>query len=190
MSKKAEESDSTTGVTDVELMLRVKSDDEDAFAILIRRYQDSMFNFFRSMGLADGAEDAAQETFLRIYRFRHRYEPKATFRTFIYAVARNVCFDAFRKRKRQEQGLEELQLEALAEGASPPAGDDQLAMAEELLYSLPEAMREVVVLSVYQGLRYEEIATALEIPVGTVKSRMFHALLKLREAFHAKQPRR
>jgi RNA polymerase sigma-70 factor (ECF subfamily) len=181
MEKKPEE-------TDVELMLRVQGDDEEALAALIRRYQDAMFNFFRSMGLADDAEDAAQETFLRIYRFRHRYEPKATFRTFIYAVARNVSIDAFRKRKRHDQFKEEFQLDAPSEPGSPHGQGGRAALAEELLHSLPDAMREVVVLNVYQGLRYGEISAALEIPVGTVKSRMFHAMLRLREMLNAKQP--
>jgi RNA polymerase sigma-70 factor, ECF subfamily len=173
--------------SDVDLMLRIKRGDEDAFTLLVRRHQNALFTFFRSMGLSHDAEDAVQETFLRLYRYRSRYEPRAAFRTFMYLVARQVCFDAFRKRGRQQRLLREVERETPAQEAKTTPLGDAAARAEELLQALPEAMRIVVVMSIYQGLRYEEIGEALGIPAGTVKSRMFHAMLRLREALHARK---
>jgi RNA polymerase sigma-70 factor, ECF subfamily len=169
-------------------MLRVRErDDEQAFAALVDRYQVPLVGFFRGMGLVNDASDAAQETFLRLFRYRRRYEPKASLRTFIYLLARQVCTDAVRKRMRRERLIEAFRRERTTESAvmrSPP-GD--AVLAEALLRDLPEAMRLVVVMSIYQGLNYEEIAAALEIPVGTVKSRVFNAMLRLREALRARK---
>jgi RNA polymerase sigma-70 factor (ECF subfamily) len=174
--------------SDVELMLRVRDhDDEQAFGTLMDRYQVLLVGFFRSMGLVNDAYDAAQETFLRLYRYRKRYEPKASLRTFIYLLARQVCMDASRKRMRRERLMDAFRREQTVEAtvARGPSGD--AILADALLGELPEAMRCVVVMSIYQGLCYDEIAAALEIPVGTVKSRMFNAMLRLREALHARK---
>jgi RNA polymerase sigma-70 factor (ECF subfamily) len=178
--------------TDVELMLKVKDGDEDGFVILVRRHQNYLLQFFRSMGLTADADDAVQETFLRLYRYRHRYEPKAGLRTFIHLLARQVCLDAFRKRQRRERHLDAYRQEAErteAPSLPRPAGEWP-EEAENLLRKLPEAMRAVVVMNIYQGMPYDEIAQALGIPVGTVKSRMFHAMLKMREALNVRKDSR
>ncbi len=188
----SESSAHAAGMSDIDLMLRAREGDDTAFGVLIRRHQDALFRFFRSMGLGDDSEDAVQETFLRLHRYRGRYEPRAAFRTFMYLLARQVCCDAFRKRLRRREMMESVQREAEAADAGSGADigrSDRLALAEAVLNELPEAMRMVVVMSLYQGLRYEEIAGALDVPVGTVKSRMFHAMLKLKEALHARTRR-
>lgn len=169
---------------DIELMQKLKQGDDGALATLVRRYQGPLVNFFRSMGLYSGAEDAVQETFLRVYRYRDRYEPRATFRTFIYMIARQVSVDALRKGKRYDDLLARAARESETSADTDMPRKDHLALAEELLMTLPEAMREVVVMSFCQGLKYEEISVALDIPVGTVKSRMFNAMLRLKEALH------
>ena len=174
--------------SDVELMLRVKDrDDERAFAALMDRYQVPLVGFFRSLGLVNDAHDAAQETFLRLYRYRDRYEPTASLRTFIYLMARQVCTDASRKRMRRERLIAAFRREQTVEPPVARGPAEDAILAETLVSELPEAMRLVVVMSIYQGLCYDEIAAALEIPVGTVKSRMFNAMLKLREALHARK---
>lgn len=174
--------------TDTQLMLRVCEGDDGALAALVRRYQGPLVNFFRSMGLHAGADDAVQETFLRLYRYRDRYEPRASFRTFIYMIARQVSVDALRKGRRYEDMLERAAQEKATDEAPDPQRGASLALAEELLMTLPDAMREVVVMSLCQGMKYDEISEALDIPVGTVKSRMFNAMLRLKEALRERRP--
>jgi RNA polymerase sigma-70 factor (ECF subfamily) len=168
--------------SDIELMQRVRNGDDDALTVLVHRYQGPLINFFRSMGLHSGAEDAVQDTFLRLYRYRDRYEPRAAFRTFIYMIARQVSVDAIRKGKRYGDLLARAANESETDGVVGLPRGDRTALAEELLMTLPDAMREVVVMSLCQGMKYEEISVALDIPVGTVKSRMFNAMLRLKEA--------
>lgn len=172
---------------DTELMQRVRQDDDEALATLVHRYQNPLLNYFRSMGLQSGADDAVQETFLRLYRYRDRYEPLAAFRTFIYMIARQVSVDALRKGKRYGDLLARAANEAETDPVPGMPRGDRLALAEELLLRLPEAMREVVVMSLCQGMKYEEISVALGIPVGTVKSRMFNAMLRLKESLHERR---
>jgi RNA polymerase sigma-70 factor (ECF subfamily) len=176
--------------TDVELMLKLKAGDDGSFVDLVRRHQNSLIRFFHSMGLTADAEDAAQETFLRLHRYRHRYEPKATFRTFIHLLARQVCLDAFRRRQRRERHLDVYKQQAVHEAALPETAGhsgEAPAIAAELLKELPEAMRTVVVMSIYDEMPYDEIAKVLDIPVGTVKSRMFNAMLRMRVSLHARK---
>ena len=175
--------ESTNDTPDETLMRQTASGDTMAFATLVKRHQDPLLNFFRRLGVYTDAEDLVQETFVRLFNYRDRYRPTAKLTTFLYTIARHVWIDGLRKVKRQEAFVEELK-------ADGPAGSDggmRLAAlrmdAQQALQQLPEKLRSVVVLSLYQGLRYEEIAGVLDIPVGTVKSRMFNALNQLKEIF-------
>lgn len=174
---------SASGDEDVALMLRVKAGDREAFEPLVRRHRQPLLNFFARMGAYRDAEDMAQDTFVRVFRYRRRYRPRAKFTTFLYTVARHVWLDALRKARRRDAGLAKLEAE------QPPADDRTGRQAglrldvRAALDSLPEKLRAVVVLAVYQGLRYEEIARILRVPAGTVKSRMFTAMGRLREMF-------
>ena len=169
---------------DVELMLRVcGQDDSEAFALLVSRHQKILLNFFARSGVQYDSEDLVQQTFLRLYRYRHRYVATAKFTTFLFLLARQVWIDELRRRQRRQRLVENLAAEPHEEFAAPAEpsagaqGDLDLARA---LAALPEGLRQVVELAVYQELPYAEVAEILEIPVGTVKSRMFNALAKLR----------
>lgn len=171
----------TEAPDDVRLMERVKAGDRDAFTALIRRHQGPLVNFFRRMGAdTHEAEDMTQATFLRLYGYRLKYAPTAKFTTFLYTLARNAWTDNVRKLKRWRNA-------DFTDGRWEVAGPEEVRRIEnrlvvqEALSRLSERLRIVVVMSVYQGLRYEEISEALEIPVGTVKSRMFIALRRLKE---------
>jgi RNA polymerase sigma-70 factor (ECF subfamily) len=171
---------------DTGLMLRVRGgDDGDAFAELVARHQKKLLNFFARSGVQYDSEDLVQQTFLRLYRYRARYVATAKFTTFLFLLARQVWIDELRRCKRRERLAESLAAEPHAEYAEPAsasagaAGDLDLAGA---LATLPEGLRQVVELGVYQDLAYADIAEILGIPVGTVKSRMFNALARLREA--------
>lgn len=167
-------------------MEAIKGGSEDAFAALVRRHQDSLVNFFRRLGANTSAQDLAQETFLRVFRYRMKYRPDAKFTTFLYTLARHAWADSMRKEKRHEALADGLEAELDGGyGTIPPDSHAKLD-ASAALGLLPEKLRLVVVMSIYQGMRYEEIAGALDVPVGTVKSRMFLAIRRMQEALDVK----
>jgi RNA polymerase sigma-70 factor (ECF subfamily) len=171
--------------SDYELMEQIKQGKQEAFTVLIRRHQDSLVNFFRQLGANNDSEDLVQDTFLRLFRYRMRYRPSAKFTTFLYTLARHTWVDRWRKNERGERLQERLKNESdeVDEGGPPIRNRID---AQEALSRLPEKLRMVLVMSLYQGLNYEEIAEALDIPLGTVKSRVFLALSRLREMFDEK----
>jgi len=184
--------------SDSELMLRFRDGDESAFLELESKFRRPLMNFFfRLTWDRYSAEDCAQEVFIRIVRARHRYQPVAKFRTWMFRIAKNYWIDRYRKRSaapairsldtpiRADQGRA-ITLEDTVEGDSPDPGGElrrrEIGTAvKEAVARLPEEQRLVFVLSENQGLRYSEISEVLEIPVGTVKSRMHTAVRRLRE---------
>ncbi len=165
---------------DADLMLRVGKGSREAFAELVRRHQNHLLNFFARMGAYQGAEDLVQETFLRLYRMRERYRPTARFTTFLYVLARHAWADQARRswrKERLETGLEdEARIVDRAAADAPHRLDVQAALDR-----LSPKLREVIVMNIYQGLRYQEIADVLGVPLGTVKSRINLAIQQLRE---------
>ncbi len=177
------EADDTTlaDAGDADLMRWAGEGNRDAFACLVRRHQQPLLNFFARMGAYTDAEDMVQETLVRVFKYRHRYQPSAKFTTFLYTVARHVRLDALRKSRRIEARMAALKPECEETtdggfGAARARLDVQGALDR-----LPEKLRSAIVLTVQQGLKYEEVAEALGIPVGTVKSRVFNAFERLRE---------
>jgi len=168
-------------IDDRALMLRARDGDREAFAELVRRHQRSLLNFFRRCGVYTDAEDLVQQTFVRLYRYRQRYAPSAKLTTFLYLLARQVWIDELRRRQRKEHLRQALEAEPepALQRAVQPERSNGLDL-DAALAALPEGLRLVVVLGVYQDLPYAEIARVLRIPVGTVKSRMFNALRLLR----------
>jgi RNA polymerase sigma-70 factor, ECF subfamily len=169
---------------DVALMLEVAAGSETAFAALVRRHQNPLLNFFVRMGASSDGEDLVQETFVRLFRYRQQYQPAARFATFLYHLARHVLADRGRKIVRLErlatEYQNEVQLGAYAGAGRSGDGVD----VEAALDLLSPKLREVVVLNIYQGLRYQEVADVLEIPLGTVKSRLNLAFAALKEILH------
>lgn len=166
-------------------MLRVAQGDESAFADLVRRHQRPLLNFFLRSGALHESEDLVQETFVRLYRYRDRYQPVARFVTFLYHLARNVWIDRTRRMARTRRLSDALREEAIHREQThlgPAAG--AVMDAATALAALSPKLRDVVVLHIYHGLRYHEIAEVLEIPEGTVKSRMNLAMTALRKALH------
>jgi RNA polymerase sigma-70 factor, ECF subfamily len=155
-----------------------------AFAELVRRHQNGLLNFFRRMGANTDAEDLVQETFLRVFKYRSRYRPTARFSTFLYVLARHAWADRGRRAARTLRLQTGLQAEAdvQRDGASPSAASG--LDVEEALKRLSPKLRDAVVLNVCQGLRYQEVADVLKIPLGTVKSRINLALRDLRRVMN------
>lgn len=185
-------------LSDAELVAAFQKGKLAAFQALVDRHQRSLINFFYHLSWdRQTAEDCAQEVFLRLYSHLGRYEPQAKFTTFLFRVARNLWID--RVRSEASHGGRPVSLEAVAardgEGASlaarlsadSPAPPDVLSRREAqetlkgALDRLPEEQKAVVILSQLQGMKYQEIAQILDIPVGTVKSRMHTAMERLKE---------
>ena len=169
-----------TDTDDWRLMREIAAGSEDAFRDLIGRYQDVLLHLFARLGARhDEADDAAQETFLRVHAYRQRYRPTGSFRTFLFTVARRAWLDLCRRReRRRRREASGYDLEAMERSVG--VGLDQRLDLEAALQKLSEGHRMVLVLSIWGGLKYEEIADVMDIPEGTVKSRVFHALRKLR----------
>lgn len=165
---------------DLELMRRTAEGDQQAFGKIVTRHQGPLVNFFSRMDVSTDAEDLAQETFVRLYRYRDRYRPTAKFTTFLYLLARQVRIDAIRKRVRREDMAKDLREDQEIRELPSPRRDEAVLKVADAVQQLDEASRLVVVMSVYQGLKYREIAEVLGVPEGTVKSRMFTALRRLK----------
>ncbi len=173
---------------DFRLMDLVRQGGAAAFTELVERHQNRLYRFFRLLGEDRGlAEDLVQEVFLRVFLARERYRPIVTFSAYLFSIARNVWRDRLRRQRRSPRlALNDRQaLEKAVDGAKFISGVEENLAARldvrEALVELPDPQRLALILSLYQGLSYAEIAAVLEIPAGTVKSRMFHALRRLKE---------
>jgi len=162
-------------------MLQVRSGEAEMLGVLFDRYQTPLYNFYTKMTQDRVlSEDLVQDVFLRILRYRQTYRPGTPFRAWMYQIARNARVDAMRKVKPEAP--------MLAEPAAPPATDatqqkQEAQLLQRALMQLPEDKREILILSRYQELKYEEIARLIGCEVGTVKVRVHRALQQLREAF-------
>ena len=173
---------------DFALMAQVREGREDAFGRLLERHQRPVLNFFARMGASTHGEDLAQETFIRLWNYRHKYKPSAKFTTFLYTLARHVWLDFVRRQIRFRLFSDRYRAEI---PSSTDGGLGKLQRKLDIqaaLDRLSPKLREVLVLAVHQGLSYEEIGAILSIPVGTVKSRVSNALAALQEMFHEQHP--
>jgi RNA polymerase sigma-70 factor (ECF subfamily) len=170
-------------------MLRVKAGDLDKMGLLFERYHRPLFAFLYHMtGQAHACEDLVQNVFYRMLKYRHTFNGDGEFRTWMYHLARNILNDSFRQQERwggPQYSIADLS-DKLGGGI---AADEQLEKQQEL-DALQEAMnrlspehREVLVLSRYQELKYEEIARILNITEGAVKVRVHRALGELKKKF-------
>jgi RNA polymerase sigma-70 factor (ECF subfamily) len=176
--------------SDEQSMWRVKTDDDHAeFARLVKRWEEPIRRLCARMtGDAHRAEDLRQETFLRLFLRRKEYQPTARFSTYLWRIALNLCYDELRRQERRRDFLREGDHGDTGDAdhaAEAPGPDAHAAQSEEgelvrrALAQLPEIYRTVLVLRHYQDLKLSAIAEILEIPEGTVNSRMAEALARL-----------
>ncbi|HEY4442130.1 MAG TPA: sigma-70 family RNA polymerase sigma factor [Candidatus Elarobacter sp.] len=155
----------------------------DAFGELVSRYQRAVYNLAaRTLRDRTEAEDATQEAFFKAYRALHSFRPGAKFSTWIFTICYRGCCDRLAKRKRWSN-------DEMPDRADPTAGPEALAEQSDeagrlraAIDELPEKYRTVVTLFHLQGKQYEEIATVLNLPLGTVKTHLFRAKEQLRKA--------
>jgi RNA polymerase sigma-70 factor (ECF subfamily) len=177
--------------TDEELMGLVQKQDSSAFEELLRRYEQRVFGFFwRLSADRQAAEDGTQETFLRLWRARVRYEPTGKFSTYLFQIAKNHFLHEREKQGRRKDFQSGAAMNPFATAGEPAAPDrvDHPMLARELqgavtkaIARLPEALRLVYVLTEQEGMSYQQAAEVLECPVGTVGSRKVEAVRRLRE---------
>jgi RNA polymerase sigma-70 factor (ECF subfamily) len=169
-------------LSDEELMAQVRSGVGEMLGVLFERYQVPLFNFYLKLtGERSGSEDLVQEVFFRILKYRQSYRPETSFRAWMYQIARNARVDYLRRHK-PETSLEPEMSPAFVPADSAQEAQEA-ALLRRALMQLPEEKREVLVLSRFQDLKYEEIAQLLDCEVGTVKTRVHRALQELREIY-------
>jgi len=181
--------------TDHELVNRANGGDSSAFDALVIRHQDRVFGtVLRIVGNREDALDLSQEIFLTVFQRLDRFLGKAKFSTWLYRIAVNRCRDELRRRgfvkHTRPASLDATRPDGdpLREPASAAPAPEERAEAKETsavvhaaLAELPEEAREIVVLRDLEGLSYEETADVLEVPVGTVRSRLSRARVLLRD---------
>jgi len=167
--------------SDEDLLLAAGRGDGAAFQTLVSRYADELLGFFRRRSGDEAAEDLLQETLLRLHKAAPRFVPQATFRTYLYTIARNLALN-FRRDARPSVALKpETSAGTPEELPDPLESAERAARVRRAVESLSDPLRDVVLLRHYQGLSFREIADVLRIPEGTAMRRMSDALLRLRE---------
>ena len=176
-------------MTEQELVRAAAGGDTEAFERLVRTYENKIYHLaLRMCGSADEAADIAQEAFLAAWRGLPSFRGEAGFATWLYRLTSNAAIDYLRRQKKQRGDMslddEELGLDAVDSGPSPQEtaeGSELRSAVAAGLNQLSEGHRQVLVLREIQGLSYEEIASVLELDIGTVKSRISRARSSLRK---------
>jgi RNA polymerase sigma-70 factor (ECF subfamily) len=166
------------------LIARSQSGDQEAFRQLVERHHRLVIGVaFRALGDMSLAEDAAQEVFLKVFRSLPSYRPEKPFVHWLHRVAANTVTDSLRRR-RPVISLDSLEQPPSATGADPQdlaARHDLQRRVRDAIAALPRHYRDTIVLQIFSELSYEEIARTLDIPLGTVMSRLNSAKRLLRE---------
>lgn len=180
---------------DARLVLRCQANDAAAFNEIVARYKNKVYNYIcRMVGAAADAEDLAQETFVRAYMSIHSFQSRASLNTWLFRIATNLCIDYLRKGRRAKamtatpcREITEEENDAVSDLPDERFEPQRSLLSKELadhldraLQTLPEKLRTVMLLYDVEGLSYEEIAQIVDCPLGTVKSRLFHARAALR----------
>ena len=159
-------------------------------AVLFERHHRALFRYFVAMNRnRELSEDLVQDVFFRMLQYRASYDPNQSFTAWMYQIARNAGIDHARKRRGEVIGIEEF-TERRAEPASPAPGPEEsaaklqdLALLKVALDRLPPEKREILVLSRFQGMKYEDIGAVLGCETGAVKVRVYRAMRALEQIY-------
>jgi len=178
-------------LTDEEVIRRFQAGDEAAFEELVHRYANRLMNFaYRFVLDRQEAEDIVQDTFLKVYQNRHAYREIAKFSTWIYTITANLAKTILRKRRNRKLfyfsrlGPEDHEVDFPSQDTPPGErveGQFSEQMIQKAIEKLPEHFRTAIILRDIQDLSYEEISNIVGAPLGTVKSRINRARLRLQE---------
>lgn len=178
--------------SDAELVKKAQAGATEAFAALVERHQDYVYNSVCYLiGSSPDAEDIAQDVFVSAYRALGGFEGRARFTTWLYGIMLNAVRTYWRRHKRvtvlsvdlaEEDGNPGLQIAARQDGPAEMAmRAERVGAVQDAIAGLDEHLREIIVLRDIQGLSYDELADALGLPDGTVKSRLYRARRELME---------
>lgn len=182
-------------VSDEDLMIDCKKGDMSAFELLVRRYQDAIINYIHfTISDYHRAEDLAQETFLRVFKNVNRYEPKASFKSWLYTIATNLCRNEIRNRSRRktyyledlvEENEDVYHSEYMVDTRLQPdilyEKKERQQIIKKAIKLLPENQSVALTLVTYQELSYEEISEILDCSVGAVKSLIHRARQNMKD---------
>jgi RNA polymerase sigma-70 factor (ECF subfamily) len=182
-----------TKIADAELITTALNGREESFEELVRRYQSPIVNFvYRMLGDYDASLDVTQEIFIKVYNSLARYSSEYKFTTWLYRIAHNAAIDYMRRQNPNQQSLElendegnyQLQIESPNPTPEQERERDEWRMEiESVVRCLPNNYRDLIILRHSQDLSYEEIAEITNLPLGTVKNRLFRAREMMREMF-------
>ena len=183
---------------DLTLVKRVKTGDQRAFKLLVERYQRKIYAV--ALGMVKDKEEAldiSQEAFVKVYKYLDHFKGDSSFYTWLYRITVNICIDALRKKQalRGEQveldeavkmDTAEANIGALGSrlGTNPQKSALRKELAEKIqqaLETVPEKHRAILLLREVEGMSYEDLSRTLQIPKGTVMSRLFHARTKVQK---------
>jgi len=180
-------------LTDGELIEKAIGGREDGFEELVRRYQRPITAYvYRMLNNYDASLDVTQEVFIKVYNSLHRYSSEYKFSTWLYRIAHNAAIDYMRKNSVSQQSLETenadgtFQLQIESPRPTPEQEREQSEWRKEIesvVSCLPAVYRELILLRHAQDLSYDEIAEITNLPLGTVKNRLFRAREMMREIF-------
>lgn len=180
-----------TKFTDAELIIKAIAGREDGFEELVRRYQRPITSYvYRMLGNYDASLDVTQEIFIKVYNSMARYSSEYKFSTWLYKIAHNAAIDYLRRNSVNQQSLEtenkdgsfEIQIES--KRLSPEQERERSEWRSEIetvVKCLPQGYRELILLRHSQDLSYDEIAEITNLPLGTVKNRLFRAREMMRD---------
>lgn len=177
-----------TAETELSLIEQAQNGDRSAYGELVRRHYNGVVNVvYRLCGDAHLAEDMAQEAFLRAWINLPTFHSQSSLRNWLYRIAVNAALDVLRRKT--EEPVEDERMQMVTDQAPGPEAalieKEQVLLLQQAMKSLPEAARSVLVLREYGELSYQEIAAVLDIPLGTVMSRLNYARNRLRELLKA-----
>ena len=188
--------------TDEDLLARIRAGEREWFGPLVRKYERELFGYLRRyVGDGDLAADVFQNTFLAVFKKIGQYEPGRPARPWIYTIATHQAIDAMRRRARRrdttallppgddspEESAQNLFVVLAAAGPGPVETVELAESRQEVrqaVAALPDLLKQVVILTYFQGMKYQDAAEILGVPLGTVKSRLHAALAKLTEAMN------
>ena len=184
--------------SDEQLMSLFQGGDENAYIELVNRYKDKLINFiFNYLGDLESSEDVVQETMIKLYQKKHYYKEIAKFSTWLYTIAKNLANTELRKRKQRKTTLlsqfsKDDKTYELPSNDPEPGQEIQTEIVNKIIRDavdqLSEKFKIVIVLRDIQGLSYEDISEIINVPIGTVKSRINRARLQLQvELKHLKK---
>lgn len=179
--------------TDAELIAKAISGREDGFEEIVRRYQRPITNYvYRMLGNYDASLDVTQEIFIKVYNSMARYSSEYKFSTWLYKISHNAAIDYLRRHSVHVQSLEvenedgAYQVQFESKRLSPEQERERSEWREEIdtvVKRLPTGYKELIVLRHNQDLSYDEIAEITNLPLGTVKNRLFRAREMMRDIF-------